>query len=171
MAKPIRRILDRFWFTLDHEGVAHFQIVFYLILMFSGIYNLAFSESRPLTMVDIGGLNYQLWCWFNILGPLYCLLGKSVKSTSLSYAGLLGQVIGDCVTNIAVAAYVFATFTTEFWGNGNYGGFLGVATWISTIFLILRDMRRLRQVERLAKITLRQSSRVDSPSSEDDDES
>jgi hypothetical protein len=144
----VRRLLDRFWNTLDGEGVSLFQWVVYLSFIFSGIYNLLIAIDPPLTLEAMGWMNYQLWCWFLVLGPCYSLLGKILKRTRFAYHGMWLQAIGDAATNVSLLAYVTATFQTEYWGRGAFGGILGVAIWLCTGFLILRDVRRLRAVER-----------------------
>lgn len=141
-------LATRFWTTIDSEGVALFQVVFYLTFIVIGLHDLFIAHSGPLTLHgSMSYLNIQQWCWANIIGPGCCLLGKLMawygSPGGAARSGQWLQLFGDIAISFALLAYMIATFHVEPWGTGGYGGYLSLATWLSTVLLTVRDGRRL----------------------------
>lgn len=144
--------------AIDHEGVALFQTVFYLCFILIGFHDLFIAHSGPITLHgSMSYLSVKVWCWANMVGPAACLFGKFVElftpeeppedyqitREDMLRPGRVLQLGGDITISVALMAYVAATFVVEPWGKGGYGGYVSLATWISTVFLIIRDIRRL----------------------------
>lgn len=164
---PLRkRLVNGLLRSIDSEGVLLFQVVFYIILSFVGAQNLLAGGGGPLTLHGtMGGMSVMAWNWANLSGPAICLLGKVVEFVNpptvpaedprdddvISPAfeeGVLRpgrwlQLLGDIGISWALGAYTVGTFHTEPVGVPGYGGYLGLATWLSTVVLTFRDLRRL----------------------------
>jgi hypothetical protein len=147
----LRRVLGRLLVAVDSEGVLLFQIVFYLIFILIGFHDLVIAHNGPMTLHNsMSYLSIKAWCWANMIGPAACLLGKLIEMISptpgyedLKAPGRVLQLGGDLTISVALMAYVVATFQVEPWGTGGYGGYVSLATWISTVVLVIRDLRRL----------------------------
>jgi hypothetical protein len=145
--------------AIDHEGVVLFQVLFYLILIFAGFQNLVLAggSGAPLTLNGTMALQgLKAWNWANLLGPLVCLIGKVVEVVdhedhqtpevlreTILRPGRWLQLFGDTGIAAALIAYTLATFHKEPVGTPGYGGYLALATGLSTLVLIIRDIRRL----------------------------
>ncbi|OBG71320.1 MULTISPECIES: hypothetical protein [unclassified Mycobacterium] len=149
-----RSLIKRFFVAVDSEGVALFQWLFYVLFIMVGVYGLVIANSQPPLSVKYAGpmaaMNITLWYWLHIAGPGTCLIGKLLTRTKSAYAGMWLQLGGDLGLALALAAYNTATYHSESWGRGMYGAFpLGTATFLSVVILTVRDVRRMRVVERL----------------------
>jgi hypothetical protein len=145
-----RRILDRFWYILDSESVTSFQMLYYVIFCAAGIYGVFIAGgSAPLTLQDsMPHFNILLWYWLNVAGPAMAFVGISIKHTKFSYPGLWLQLGGNGMFALALLAYMHATFGVESWGRGMYGAFpLATSSFASTSLLLIRDVRRIFQIE------------------------
>lgn len=146
---PNRRdtFIRRFWQLIDSEGVELFQWVFYIVIMSSGLYNLTTADGAPISVHPaMGGMDYDKWCWLNVTGPAACLIGKMCGHMKRFVdGGVWFQLTGDATLSLAVLAYVIAVFHVESWGRGMYGGWLGFATFLSIVVLIIRDVRRISE--------------------------
>jgi hypothetical protein len=148
MAKPSlpRRLLNQFWAVLESESVNSFQAMYYAIFCMAGLYGVFIANgSPPLTLVGVmSHISIQLWYWLNIIGPAMGLLGMAVKRTQFSYPGVWAMAGGNIMFGMSLLAYMIATFQVESWGRGMYGAFpLATASFVSTFFLVIRDVRRI----------------------------
>lgn len=145
-----RSLIRQFWVAVDSEGVALFQWLFYILFIILGVYGLWIADSQPPITLRFAPMNITLWYWLHIVGPGSCLLGKLLRTSRLGYAGMWLQLGGDIGLAFALAAYNTGTFHAESWGRGMYGAFpLGTATFLSVCLLTVRDVRRMRAVEKL----------------------
>lgn len=152
MRRIPRSLMRQFWVAVDSESVGLFQAIFYVLFIAAGIYGLTVADSQPpLTLQHaMASMNIELWYILHIVGPGICLIGKALKHTRSAYAGMCLQLGGDTGMALALAAYNTATFGAESWGRGMYGAFpLGTGAFLSVCILIVRDVRRMRDVELL----------------------
>lgn len=145
----MKRLIRRFWQAIDAESVVLFQYVFGVVFILAGLYGIFVADHEPpLTLRgSMGDFDVRIWYWLNIVGPLVCLIGKSMTG-DLTYAGMWMQLTGDLTLTLALLAYISGTVQTESWGKGAYGAFLGLALCISAAITVTRDVRRLHAVER-----------------------
>jgi hypothetical protein len=134
--------------AIDSESVSLFQWVYYVVFLLSGVYNLFIADTAPLTLYStMGPVSLRLWYWLNIFGSALPLIGKAVRRTNLAYVGMWLQLFGNLTMYLVLLAYVVATMQVESWGRGGYGAFLGVAVLLAVTLIVIRDIRRLIEVE------------------------
>lgn len=141
------RLLNRFWEVLDADNIILFQAVFGAAFILCGLNGLFISHFQaPLTLKGQMGQTYvALWYGLLVLGPLACLVGKSLHNR-LIYAGHLLQITGDVTVALVLLAYITGTVQSEPIGHGGFGAFGGMAFFVSALLFITRDIRRLRAV-------------------------
>jgi hypothetical protein len=146
----VRGLIDRFWYLVDSETIVLFQWLFYTGCFVCGFHDLRVNQA-PMTLQDtMSHQSFIMWAWMNMAGPVCALLGRLIiRNSRFSYSGMWLQLGGDATVNCAMAAYTVATFHAETWSKGVYGGILGIFTYIATMVLVMRDIRRLRAVGRL----------------------
>lgn len=145
----LRAGIDRFFYTLDAEGVGIFQAVVYLHVVAGGLY-LKFGASHDVLdpIEESLGPNLNgVWTWLCV-GCAVCLLGKVLCWHSPSkYAGMLMQLAGDLFAFGVFYVYVIGTMLTTEWGKAVFAVFIMEALGECVLLLIIRDVRRIAQVE------------------------
>lgn len=151
----LRRLLAprwrRFWTLLDNESVLLNQMLFYVLISLGGLYNLTATVPIQALQETTSPGYYLFFCWLCFLGPLATIVGKVCKGT-WAYPGLWLCLAGDVATELIFWCYLSAVIATSWWGKGNFAAFIVVACVIGTNLFILRDLRQLFKVERVAKI-------------------
>ena len=139
----------RFFDMLDSELLRMYQNLFFYLLSIGAAYCLFVASGPPETVAQAWGPGYfTIWAWGGFLGPLVSIIGYKMKG-DLSWAGMVLQLTGDAATSITLGSFVVAVFLSYDWGDGTYGLFPTVAAFLCTLLFILRDVRRLIQVERV----------------------
>lgn len=141
----------RFWALLDNESVLLNQMLFYFLISLGGLYNLAATAPIQALEETMSPSYYMFFCWLCLLGPMATMLGKVCRG-SWTYTGLWLCLAGDVATELIFWCYLSAVIATSWWGKGNFAAFIVVACLIGTNIFILRDLRQLAKVERVAKI-------------------
>lgn len=150
--QAIKTRLEHFWLLVDSDSIIINQMLFYGLISLGGLYNLAYSNV-PIQSVEESTTSgyYIFFLWLCFLGPLACIIGKCLRG-SLTYAGLWLQLAGDIATEVIFWAYIGAIISTTWWGKANFAAFLALACLIGVNVFIARDIRRLRNVERVAGV-------------------
>lgn len=147
MVLRIRHGLERFFQILDSEGVGLFQAVVYIHLAVGGFYCAVIAGGVPQAVEEaMGPVANVAWVWMCI-GVTVCLLGKRLNS-GLSYLGLWLQVAGDVFALGAFGGYVLATMQTSYFGAVLIAVWVFAALADCALLLVVRDIRRIVQVER-----------------------
>lgn len=161
--RGFKRSVDRFLDALDSEGVALFQIVVYLHMIAGGLYCLFVAKGVPQSVGQaMGPFAEFIWLWL-FVGMGICLLGKYLSSAPYKTRfwvfrmGLVLQLAGDVSALGGFVGYVLGTLQMAWWGKSVVAvfGFSALA-WCAA-FLVLRDIRRIRQ----ARQALRRAERAD----------
>lgn len=154
--RRIRKGFERFFTVIDSEGVGFFQVIVYLHLSMGGLYSLAVAGGVPQVVAEVMGPQIEMvWLWL-FLGMLICLFGKVVSAKKwpvwLRTSGLWLQLAGDICALGGFAGYVLATLQTAYWGKTMIAVFgFAAYTWCA-LFLVVRDVRRIRQAERAVRL-------------------
>lgn len=141
----------RFWTLLDSESVLLNQMLFYCLISLSGLYNLTATTPVQALQETMSYGYYAFFCWLCLLGPLATMIGKVCRGV-WTYTGLWLCLAGDVATELIFWIYLSAVIATSWWGKGNFAGFIVVACVIGTNLFILRDLRQLARVEKVARI-------------------
>lgn len=146
----LTRMLDRFLAALDAEGVGLFQAIVYLHVVTAGLYLMIGANGLvPQSVEESLGASFNAWWLWLCLGPMVCLVGKVfcwMRATR--YAGMWMQLSGDIFGFGVFLTYVVATIGTSWWGRAVFAVFVCAAIGECVALLILRDIRRIDQVER-----------------------
>lgn len=156
--RRLRNGLDRFLAILDGEGVALFQGVVYLHVIAAGVYLLTAARGDvPQAVEETLGKGLNSWWLWLCLGPAVCLVGKALSARTDKRAmwvyltGLWAQLAGDVFAFGALVTYTFATLETSWWGKAVFAVFVCASIADCIALLILRDIRRIDQAERVIR--------------------
>lgn len=149
MNQPTSSTWRRFWMAVDNEGVGLFQTMgYFVIALFMAPYNLFFTDAPSVAVIGVmSHPYYEVWLSLLLVMPLVCLAGKRLTG-DLTLTGMLMQLLGDVGTTAALLLFTVSSVITTTWGaEGNIGGFTTFIILLCTVIFILRDVRRLLQVE------------------------
>lgn len=135
---------------VDGDNVGPFQMLYYAVFFTGGVYGLFIAGGEPPVTLraSMPHINVLLFYWINVLGPAMGFVGKAIESTKRDYTGILLRLGGNSMFCLGLLSYMNDTFLIESWGRGMYGAFpLATSSFLSTAFLVLRDLRRLLRVE------------------------
>lgn len=142
---------------LDPEGVGFFQVLVYSHMVVCGLYCLLVAGGVPQVVAEVlGPAMEKVWLWL-FVGSSACVLGKVMARTNgtrpvwMYTAGMWLQLVGDIAACGGFTAYVLATFQTAYWGKAVVAAFGFSAYAWCTLFLIVRDVRRIQQAERVVR--------------------
>jgi hypothetical protein len=138
--------------ALDSELVSVYQNLFYFWLTLGGMYNIFFAQEQPAaTQGALEGRYYAMWLCFLIIFPGLCAIGKQLKGEFI-YHGMWMQFFGDLGAFAALFIFTLSSYLTTEWGvEGNFGMFVTAPIAMSFCLLIVRDVRRLIQVEKAVR--------------------
>lgn len=143
----VRHGLRRFLVALDSEGVGLFQAIVYLHVVIAGMYGLLVAGGVPQAVEEaMGHAVNAVWLWL-CLGAGVCLAGKLLMRLAAN-VGMWMQLCGDVAALGAFASYVLATLQTSAWGKALFAVFVIAALTDCALLLVVRDVRRIVQVER-----------------------
>jgi hypothetical protein len=157
----LRAGVNRFFDTLDSEGVGIFQAVVYLHAVTGGLYLWLGAASDAIDPIEesLGKGLDTVWMWL-CLGPAVCLIGKVLCWYSpTKYAGMLFQLSGDLFAFGVFSVFVVGTMLTTDWGNAVWGVFIMAGLAECVALLIIRDLRRIGQVEQIKAREVRSARR------------
>lgn len=142
---------EEFFDRLDSEGVRMYQNFFYYILALAGAYCLVIAQGPPSSVSAAWGHGYFIaWCVMGMFSPIISILGSKMKGQQ-AYTGMILQLTGDLGTAITLGSFVLAVFLTFDWGQSTYATFSVFSAFLCTILFIVRDIRRMIQVEKVKK--------------------
>jgi hypothetical protein len=150
LTRAVRKGIDWFLVRLDSEGVGLFQAIVYVHAVIGALYLwIAANGDTPDAVQDtLGGQWERLWLWL-CMGPAFCLLGKVMCWWDATrYGGFLFQLGGDIFGLTAFVVYVYATVDTAWFGKALWAVFICAAIAECVLLLVVRDVRRIGQVER-----------------------
>lgn len=122
-------------------------MLFYVLISLHGFVSLIYGNTGSQVMEQASSPGYYIfWMWLGFAGPLITIIGKSARGT-FAYAGMWLELAGDIATWFIFVCYVGAIFDTDYWARGSFAGILATACLLGTPLFIMRDIRRLKQVE------------------------
>jgi hypothetical protein len=152
----------RFFALVDSDELRLFQVIVYLGMALSGFYMLYFGA--PTTVNDkLGPLMNAVWVALTMIGPL--LVGVGVWMVARGerlvlsedrcggggyiYRGWYAQAGGDMAIMMVCLTYVIAAFSSAWLVRGIFAAFIVSSLAVCASVLVLRDVRRIRAIERL----------------------
>ena len=146
---------------IDSDEVRLFQAIVYFGMMVSGVYMLVYGAPTTVQK-ELGGVLHGVWVALAIIGPGLVAIGDwmvhSGKRQVLTepgpggggriYWGWYLQMGGDTSTTMVYATYVTAAFQSAWLQRGIFAAFIFTSLMICAGFLVYRDYRRIRAIER-----------------------
>ena len=145
-----RKLLER----VDSESVRPFQAIVYLAFSIGGMYMLAFGGEPTAVNEAMGQGMHYAWISLLVLGPALVWAGFLVED---KHVGLWFQLGGNASICFALLAFVLAMLEMYYLSAAVFTVSMSIALLICTLILMLRDIRRLRLVEEVAKELERRS--------------
>lgn len=151
MRRALRTRMAKFWEVLDRESIILNQMLFYVLISLHGLFCLITNGLGSQVLRDAtSGSYYEFWMWLCFAGPLFTMVGKRSRK-SFAYTGMWMELIGDFSTWLIFLCYIAAIYDTDAWNRGSFAATLAICCMFGTPLFIVRDIRRLRQVERIVK--------------------
>lgn len=149
--KVVRGVVGRFWAAVDSESVWLFQGLIGTAFIVCGLVGIFVAHGAlPLTWT-MSTLNSYLWYGLLVGGPITSIFGKLVSKTDIAYGGMWCQLTGDVTLIPVLTAYLLGALQAEPLGQGGFSVYLAAALLIGGVLFIVRDVRRILQVERRVK--------------------
>ncbi len=140
-------MLDRFWRILDSETVRLYQVLMYTTFAVGGIYLTVAPGPESAVLSEMGTRVHEVWALLLIIAPIVVLIGTRLRNR---WSGLILESAGDLCIFLLLATYVVAVIQTS-WGRGVFSLPTHIGLTVSVLLLVVRDVRRLIQIEHLAK--------------------
>jgi hypothetical protein len=159
--EPIQRALSRFWELLDSESVRLFVWPYYLALLAWGLYAAFFAQPISLIEPTMGHLFYRIWCWVQIPGTLFVLVGLVLRHGGKpiaqmgpvllfrDYLGLWMQMGGHACMGLVLLAFEVAAVKGAYWGQATFSVFAIAPYVLGCVFLTIQTGRKLWLGEKL----------------------
>lgn len=153
----LRRNIARFLTVLDSEGVALFQSVVYMHLAVAGLYCVVIAQGVPVVVQDALGDQFNTFWLALCMGATLCMIGRYfsrpvIHRFWLRTVGLYLQLAGDIAAAGAFYGYVAATIQESNWGKAVVAAWVFAALGDCAFLLVWRDIRRIKQAERRARL-------------------
>lgn len=162
MLNWIREWRYRFYRVVDSDEVRVFQAIVYVSMIVSGIYMTAYGAPTTVQK-ELGDYMHEVWVAMTIIGPLIVTVGdrmvRSGKNQVLHtdhpggggwiYWGWYLQAGGDLVVTMVYLTYIIAAFSSAWLQRGIFAAFITTSLMICAVVLVIRDLRRVRAIERL----------------------
>ncbi|QBP29691.1 hypothetical protein SEA_TYPHA_34 [Mycobacterium phage Typha] len=152
--RSLRYVIRGFLDVVDEESVGLVQAVFYGIgfVMF-GVYALVFADKPAAVRDTMFSQTYTLWVWMCLIGPLTVLLGYYLDKVKLALPGAILRLVGDIGTWLILGAYWLSLVSDiALVRRGTLAAFIFAALLVVISLFILRDVRRMLQIERGAAV-------------------
>lgn len=153
---------DRFYRVVDSDNVRVFQAIVYLGMFVSGVYMGVYGAPTTVQL-ELGDGMHFVWVSMTIIGPLIVTVGDRMvyagKNRVLHsrkpggggriYWGWYLQAGGDLVVCMVYLTYIIAAFSSAWLQRGIFAAFIITSLMICAAVLVIRDLRRVRAIERL----------------------
>ncbi|AUV60729.1 membrane protein [Gordonia phage Biskit] len=158
----LREWRNRFYRVVDSDNVRVFQAIVYLGMLVSGVYMVAYGAPTTVQL-ELGDEMHAVWIGMTIIGPLIVTIGDrmvyagkhrvlhSRKSGGGGriYWGWYLQAGGDFAVCMVYLTYIIAAFSSAWLQKGIFAAFITTSLMICAVVLVIRDLRRVRAIERL----------------------
>jgi hypothetical protein len=158
----VSTLRSRFFELVDSDALRLFQAVVYLGIVASGVY-MSWMGSPTTVANELGEAMNFVWVALTLFGPLLVALGwwmvrrgerlvldrDSEGGGSHIYWGWYAQAGGDISIMMVCLAYVIAAFSASWAERGIFAAFVLSSLALCAAILVLRDVRRIRAIERL----------------------
>lgn len=161
----LREWRDRFYRVVDSDEVWVFQAIVYVNMIASGIYMTAYGapSGRVPVQKELGDTMHDVWVSLTIVGPLIVIIGDRMvyagKNRVLHshkpggggriYWGWYLQAGGNFAVCMVYLPYIIAAFSSAWLQKGIFAAFITTSLMICAVMLVIRDLRRVRAIERL----------------------
>ncbi|WP_280389789.1 hypothetical protein [Nocardia wallacei] len=158
----VRFARRRFLAIVDSDELRLFQYTVYFSMALSGFY-MGFLGSPGVVRNELGALMNCIWVILTALGPVVAALGawmvalgerrvldaEACGGGGRIYWGWYLQLGGDFSVMMVCLAYVIAVFSASWLQRGIFAAFVISSLTLCGAILVLRDVRRIRAIERL----------------------
>ena len=158
----IKEWRDWFYRAVDSDNVRVFQAIVYLGMFVSGIYMIAYGAPTTVQK-ELGEYMHDVWVSLTIVSPLIVTLGYRMvyagKDRVLHsrkpggggriYWGWYLQAGGDFAVCMVYLTYIIAALSSDWLQRDIFAAFITTSLMICAVVLVIRDLRRVRAIERL----------------------
>lgn len=156
---------DRFYQALDSDDVRTFQVIVYAGVLAAGVY-MSILGAPSVVQDRMGVFSHHVWVTLTILGPVLVIIGDRLsreghwqitqqectrpsRAARRLYYGWYMQAAGDFVAGMVYLTYVIAAFSVSWLHRGIFSAYVVAALCLCSLLLTTRDLRRVRQLERM----------------------
>lgn len=149
--KVIAHIID---YTTDPQrmSVVPSLVLFYVLCFINGFYNTFFAVV-PVQILEetLAPFNYNVFTWITLIAPTMTLVGMSFRGV-WAWTGAWFQLTGNIGVSLVLWTFIGAVFETHWWGKGTFATTWVLASAIGAIVFVIRDIRRIYDKTRWAKV-------------------
>lgn len=141
-------MISKFLKWVDSESLRLPQAILYSAFWLAGVYMLALNRTPSVVQDAMGSVWHFAWAATLVVCPVLVLIGYRMKN---QYTGLSMQLGCNAAITLSLAAYGGSLIDQGLFGKGTFALFSTGALAAVTAVITLRDWRRIKLIEDVAK--------------------
>ena len=151
----------RLLYLVDSEQVRLFQNIVLMGVFVAGVF-MQLYHAPSIVQQELGHVMKEVWIMMTCVGPVLVALGQRLVRSgehhvlceskhgggSRIYFGWYFQLGGDLIVALVFTTYVMSSAQTAWQTRGVFAAFIIASLIVCAIFLVVRDARRIRAIER-----------------------